>query len=50
MRAHGVFVSSIGPVIERYVALKRALGRRFETQEHLLTQLDISSCPATRRT
>jgi len=40
MRTHGVFVSSIGPVIERYVALKRALGRRFETQEYLLTQLD----------
>lgn len=40
MTTYGAFVSAIGPVIARYVALKRALGRRFDTQQHLLTQLD----------
>jgi integrase len=32
--------STIGPVIARYVALKQALGRRYETQRHCLGQLD----------
>ncbi len=40
MRTHGAFVSAIGPVIVRYVVLKRALGRQFDTQQHILTQLD----------
>lgn len=34
------FASTIGPVISRYVALKQALGRRYETQRHCLDQLD----------
>lgn len=34
------FVSSIGPVIARYVSLKQALGRRYETQRYLLARFD----------
>ena len=34
------FTSVIGPVIARYVALKQALGRRFDTQRYLLTRFD----------
>ena len=33
-------MSAIGPVIVRYVVLKRALGRRAETAEHILAQVD----------
>src|SRR5207247_9048137 len=34
------FTSTIGSVIARYVALKRALGRRFDTQRYLLARFD----------
>jgi integrase len=34
------FVSAIGPTITRYVLLKQALGRRYDTQRHCLLQLD----------
>ena len=34
------FTSAIGPVIARYVALKQALGRRFDTQRYLLARFD----------
>lgn len=34
------FTSSIGPVIARFVALKQALGRRFDTQRYLLVLFD----------
>ena len=34
------FVSALGPVITQYLTLKRALGRRAETMEHYLAQLD----------
>ena len=30
----------IGPLIVRYLALKKALGRRGDTARHVLTQLD----------
>lgn len=36
----GQFVSKLAPVIERYVSLKRALGRGFDTPRYLLGQLD----------
>jgi integrase len=35
-----VFESAIGPVICRYISLKRALGRRFEKDAWVLRQLD----------
>lgn len=34
------FISTIGPVIARYVALKQALGRRYQTQSYILTLFD----------
>jgi integrase len=34
------FLSAIGPTITRYVVLKQALGRRYDTQRHGLLQLD----------
>jgi len=34
------FTSAIGPAIARYVVLKQALGRRYDTQRHRLVQLD----------
>ncbi len=34
------FTSAIGPVIARYVALKQALGRRYDAQRHILAQFD----------
>lgn len=34
------FTSAIGPVIARYVVLKQALGRRFETQRYILARFD----------
>jgi integrase len=34
------FISAIGTVIARYVAIKQALGRRYHTQRYLLTLLD----------
>ena len=34
------FTSAIGPVIARYVALKQALGRRFDTPRYLLARVD----------
>ena len=34
------FTSAIGPTIARYVALKQALGRRFDTQRYLLGRFD----------
>ncbi len=36
----GGFASVIGPLITSYVALKQALGRRFETQRYVLSRLD----------
>ena len=33
-------MSAVGPVIVRYVDLKRALGGRAETMEHILAQVD----------
>ena len=43
------FVSPIGPVITRYLGIKRALGCRADTTQHILTQLDrfIASIGAT---
>lgn len=40
MSASVQFTSAIGPVIARFVALKQALGRRYDTQRDLLAQLD----------
>jgi len=34
------FTSAIGPVIKRYLDLKRALGRRADSAQYILTQLD----------
>lgn len=36
----GECTSAIRPVIDRYVALKQGLGRRFDTQRYLLAQID----------
>lgn len=42
------FTSSIGPVIGRYIALKQALGRRYDSQRHVLAQFDrfLAALPA----
>jgi integrase/recombinase XerD len=42
------FTSAIGPVIARYVALKQALGRRYEPQRRVLAQFDrfLAALPA----
>ncbi len=34
------FTSAIGPAIARYVALKQAMGRRFDTERYLLARFD----------
>lgn len=50
------FVSILGPTLARYLALKRALGRRYDTERAVLTLLDAflaapregtDLCPAT---
>ena len=35
-----LFSSSLAPVLERYVGMKRALGRKFESATHVLRSLD----------
>jgi len=40
VRAHAEFTSAIGPIITRYVTLKRTLGLSFHVQRQLLSQLD----------
>jgi len=40
MTKAGVFKSAIGPVISRYLSLKRALGRAFQKEEWVLGQID----------
>jgi len=40
MSPPAAFVSAIGPAMERYVALKRALGRRYDAERHILALLD----------
>jgi integrase/recombinase XerD len=48
MTRRDVFRSAIGPTLARYVALKRALGRRGDGVEHILRYLDrfLVSCRA----
>jgi len=40
MTAPAAFSSALAPIFERYVNLKRALGRRFETATWTLQSLD----------
>jgi integrase len=48
MTAPVVFASVLGPLITRYLDLKRALGRRADNLQYILTQLDrfLASCDA----
>ena len=47
------FVSTLGPVIERYLTLKEALGRRFDNERAVLRSLDsflaAATCSLARR-
>lgn len=40
MKAAGEFTSALGPAITSYLALKRALGRRFAAEQDILANLD----------
>jgi hypothetical protein len=40
MTAPVVFASVLGPLIRRYLDLKRALGRRADSLQYVLAQLD----------
>lgn len=40
MKPHDEPQSPLAPTIARYVAVKRALGRRFDKVDHCLTHLD----------
>jgi integrase/recombinase XerD len=48
MTAPVVFASVLGPLIRRYLDLKRALGRRADSLQYVLAQLDrfLASCDA----
>ena len=51
MKESEVFTSSIGPLIIRYLAVKRALGRRAVTMAYTLRYIDrfLASRHAARR-
>ena len=36
-----VFSSALAPVIERYLAIKQALGRRYDLERQILLSLDL---------
>ena len=40
MTAPVVFASVLGPIITRYLALKRALGQRADSPQYILSRLD----------